>query len=292
MERQLLNLIVSILREIVQRKRGRRRFCDAAVVRVYYWSVLCDRPVSWACNPRNWPLCERRHPLPAQSTMSRRLRSPTVRAVLEELERRVVRAAQPDGWVWCIDGKPLPIGGCSKDRQAGYGRAAGCKAKGYKLHAVVGMQGVPVAWRVTPMNKDERVMARRLLRDAEVQGYVLGDGHYDDNKTHDVCLNRGNVQLVTPPRFRKRRGLGHQRHSPARLRSLALWDDPVSPFGRELLEERMRIERYFGQLTGFGGGLTHLPPWVRTHRRVRRWVQAKIVIQLLRRSQRQTTYVA
>jgi hypothetical protein len=135
-------------------------------------------------------------------------------------------------------------------------------------------------------------MARRLLRDAAVQGYVLGDGHYDDNPTHDVCLARGNVQLVTPPRYPKRRGLGHQRHSPARLRGLWLSTNPLSAMGSGLLEHRKQIERYFSQLTCFGGGLTHLPPWVRTHRRVRRWVQSKIVIQLLRRQLLQTTYVA
>lgn len=292
MERELLKMIVALAREIVQRGAKRCTYDDAAIVRVYDWSVLCDRPILWACHRKNWPICERRNPLPSQSTMSIRLRSPSVRALLDELERRVVRAAEPAGWVWFIDGKPLPIGGCSKDRQAGYGRAAGCKAKGYKLHAVVGMQGVPVAWRVAPMNKDERVMAARLLRDVAVQGYVLGDGHYDSNPLHDVCLARGDLQLVTPPRYRKRKGLGHHRHSPARLRSLAMWDDPVSPFGRELLEERVRIERYFGRLTSCGGGLTHLPPWVRTHRRVRRWVQAKLVLQLLRRRLSTTTYVA
>ena len=294
MERELLKMIVALLTEIVERG-GSRRFTydDAAIVRVYYWSVLCDRSIRWACDRRNWPIWERRRPLPSQSTMSIRLRSPSVRALLDELERRVVRSAEPGGWVWFIDGKPLVIGGCSKDRQAGYGRAASGQAKGYKLHAVVGMQGVPVAWRIAPMNKDERVMAARLLRDAAVQGYVLGDGHYDSNPLHDVCLARGDLQLVTPPRYRRRQGLGHHRHSPARLRSLALWDDPVSPCGRELLQERVRIERYYGQLTGFGGGLTHLPPFVRTHRRVRRWVQAKIVIQLIRRrTAPQTTYVA
>jgi hypothetical protein len=289
MERELLKWIVTLAREIVQRGAKRCTYDDVAIVRVHYWSVLCDRPILWACHRKNWPIWERRNPLPSQSTMSVRLRSPSVRALLDELERRVVRSAEPAGWVWCIDGKPLPIGGCSKDRQAGYGRAAGCKAKGYKLHAVVGMQGVPVAWRVAPMNKDERVMGARLLRDVAVQGYVLGDGHYDSNPLHDVCMAHGDLQLVTPPRYRKRKGLGHHRHSPARLRSLAMWDDPVSPFGRELLEERTRIERYFGRLTSFGGGLTHLPPWVRTHPRVRRWVQAKLVLQLLRRRRLATT---
>jgi hypothetical protein len=293
MERELMKMIVSIARELVQHGRGRFRYDDVEIVRVYYWSVLWDRAVSWACRPVNWPSYERRRRLPSQSTMSRRLRLPRLRELLDEVERRVVRSAEPGGWVWFIDGKPLPIGGCSKDRQAGYGRAASCKAKGYKLHAVVGMHGVPVAWRVAPMNKDERVMAARMLRDVAVQGYVLGDGHYDSNPLHNVCLNHGDLQLVTPPRYRKRKGLGHHQHSPARLRSLALWDDPVSPYGRELLAERVRIERYFGQLTGYGGGLTHLPPFVRTHRRVRRWVQAKIVLQLLRRTiQKSTTYVA
>lgn len=294
MERELLKLIVSIARELVQRGQARFQYDDVEIVRTYYWSVLWDRAVSWACRAENWPSCERRRKLPSQSTMSRRLRFARVRELLDEVERRVVRTAQTGGgWVWFIDGKPLVIGGCSKDRQAGYGRAASGLGKGYKLHAVVGMQGVPVAWRVAPMNKDERVMGARLLRDVAVQGYVLGDGHYDSNPLHDVCLAHGDLQLVTPPRYRKRKGLGHHRHSPARLRSLAMWDDPVSPFGRELLAERVRIERYFGQLTGCGGGLTHLPPFVRTHRRVRRWVQAKIVLHLLRRRLKsQTTYVA
>jgi hypothetical protein len=157
MERQLLKRIVSLVREIVQRGQARFRFDAAAIVRVHYWSVICDRPVSWACDPRNWPAYERRQRLPSQSTMSRRLASPAIRTLLDELEKRIVRANGPGGVLWFIDGKSLPIGGCSKDRQAGYGRAAGCMAKGYKLHALVGRDGTPIAWRLAPMNKDERV---------------------------------------------------------------------------------------------------------------------------------------
>jgi hypothetical protein len=39
-------------------------------------------------------------------------------------------------WIRVIDGKPLTVSGVSKDADAGYGRVAGGKAKGYKLYAV------------------------------------------------------------------------------------------------------------------------------------------------------------
>src|SRR5262249_9472796 len=157
----------------------------------------------------------------------------------------------------------------------------GGKAKGYKLHALVGTDGSVPAWRVAPMNKDERVMARRLLRQAEGQGYVLADGNYDDNNTHAVCDAKGGLQLGAPRRDGSGKGLGHRRQSAGRLRCIALLTDPVSEFGRQLHAGRPAVERYFGNLTSFGGGLAHLPPWVRGHRRVRRWVQAKLVLNRL-----------
>ena len=76
---------------------------------------------------------------------------------------KVLRPQHNMSLAWSMDGKPLMIGGCSKDKQAGYGRAAGCKAKGYKLHTIAGKQGEIAEWRVAPMNKDERVMGARML---------------------------------------------------------------------------------------------------------------------------------
>ena len=49
-------------------------------------------------------------------------------------------------------------------------------------------------------------------------------------------------------------------------------------FADQLLSDRDQVERQFGNLTNWGGGLACLPAWVRTHRRVRRWVQAKLVL--------------
>jgi hypothetical protein len=79
--------------------------------------------------------------------MSRRLRSPSVAALPEELDRRALAPEGP-GRFWVVDGKPLVIGGCSEDRQAGYGKAAGGKAKGYTIHAPVNPRGKsPGGWR-------------------------------------------------------------------------------------------------------------------------------------------------
>ena len=222
--------------------------------------------------------------------MSRRLRSRSVMALQKLLETQVIAPRDGVNYYWMIDGKSMMIGGCSGDRQAGYGRAAGCKAKGYKLHVIRGMDGSLAAWRVAPMHKDERVMAERMLKVASVQGYILADGHYDSNKLHAICDQRGNLQLVAPRRSGK--GLGHRRQTPGRLRSKAILENPFPAFGQGLMEKRDDIERAFGNLTNWGGGLACLPAWIRRHRRVHRYVQAKLVLNSLKRQATATTYVA
>lgn len=282
MEHQLYRAIVAVLNECNKgRPRANLDFQDDVILRVWYWAVIHDRPVSWACRPEHWPIWWRQN-LPSNSTMSRRLRTKSVRRLFEELERRVTAPTHP-GLFWKIDGKPLPISGCSKDRQAGYGRAAGCKAKGYKLHAVIGAHGKLASWRVAPMNKDERVMAERMLKTAAIQGYVIADGNYDSNNLHAVCDRRGNLQLVTPRRYGPGKGTGHRRQTAGRLRSIALVESPCPEFAAGLLHDRTAIERDYGNLTNWGGGLNGLPAWVRTHRRVHRWVQSKLTLTALRR---------
>lgn len=292
MERQLWKAIVAVL-AAVDKPRTPRSFTysDEVIVGVWYWSVIHDRPLSWACERRNWPLDLRRRPLPSYSRLTRRLRTPSVRALLAAAEERVLAPKRPELF-WMIDGKPLPIGGCSKDRQAGYGRSAGGKAKGYKLHALIGSDGSVAAWRVAPMNKDERVMAERMLRTAPVQGYVVADSNYDSNKLHEVCDGRESLQLVTPRRYGPGNGTGHRKQTPGRLRSIELLENPYPAFGEGLLADRSEIERRFGHLSNWGGGLSGLPAWVRTHRRVHRWVQAKLVLTALKRSLPSTTCAA
>jgi hypothetical protein len=292
MEHQLWKKILIVLAQVCKRRCSTREtYSDEQIVKTWFWAVLHDRPASWACQQQNWPPHERRWKKPSSSRLSRRLRTASVRRLLEQLEQHTL-APRGQRLLWMIDGKPLVISGCSKDRQAGYGRAAAGKAKGYKVHAIVGADGSIAAWRVAPMNKDERVMAARLLRTAALQGYLLADSNYDSNALHGLCLQRGNLQMVCPRRYGPGRGHGHRRQTPGRMRSKELLENPHADFGRRLFQARFGIERYYGRLTNWGGGLTHLPPWARTHRRVHRWVQSKLILTALRERIRKTTYAA
>jgi hypothetical protein len=293
MEHQLWNQILAFLKTIDKaRPRSDVEFSDQWIAAVYYWSVLHDRPISWAVDKRNWPICLRRHALPSNSTMSRRLRSAPVRALLLALEHHLVRSQSSGGLVWLMDGKPLPISGVSKDPHAGYGRAARAKAKGYKIHALIGTDNSLAEWRLAPMNVDERKMAERMLRCAEVQGYIMADANYDSNKLHAICDACGDRQLIAQRRYGPHKGTGHRKQTAGRLRSKAILEDPFPEFGEDLLAQRADVERCFGNWTNWGGGLTHLPPWVRTYPRVHRWVQAKLVICAVKNRPQQTTYVA
>jgi hypothetical protein len=294
MEHQLWKAIVALLASISKpRPRTRLEFSDEQIIGVYYWSVIHDRPTRWACCRRNWPihLQKRTRKLPSPATMSRRLRTPSVAALLEALEHVAVAPEKP-GLFWMLDGKPLPIGGCSKDRQAGYGRAAGTMAKGYKIHAIQDSHGSLASWRLAPMNKDERVMAGRMLRTAMIQGYVVADSNYDSNKLHETCGQRDQLQLVTLRRYGPGNGTGHRKQNPGRLRSIELTENPHPTFAQQLLRDRDGIERRFAHLTNWGGGLSSLPAWVRTYARVRLWVQAKLILVALKKSATTMTYAA
>src|SRR5204863_298128 len=77
------------------------------------------------------------------------------------------------------------------------------------------------------------------------------------------------------------KALGHIRHAPGRLRALEMLEGP-SPFGKDLLASRAIIERFFGNADSHSEALGDLPAWVRTHKRVRTWVHAKLIINAVR----------
>ncbi len=265
--------IVRIVGRDFQRKRV--RYSDADIAVVYLWSVLHDRPVCWACQPANWPLERRPQRLPCPSTMSVRLRTESLRALMAAVEARL---RKPVGTSWCkwIDGLPLPVGGATHDPEARPGRAARGLARGYKLHAICDGRGAFDAWVVTPLNVNEQVVARDLIPRLTGEGYVVGDGAYDSNRLFEVA-GEGGFQLIAP--YRKGTRLGHTRHSPYRLRCRELLD---RPFGQALVRGRYGIDRFFGHLGNFGGGLSPLPHWVRRLHRVRLWVQGKIILHAVR----------
>ena len=243
------------------------------------WAALHERPISWACQAKNWRTTRLRPPrLPSDRTMSRRVDGVAVGWLWCAIERRLRESSgEHPGLIAFLDGKPLPIGGASKDPDAGYGRAAGVMAKGYKLHAVWSNRAMPETWEVTPMNTGEKTVAHRLIPQLHSGGYLLADGNYDSSKLFDAAW-RQQYQLVTPlPRGQA--GAGHHYQSVHRHHSIALMQRRC---GERLYAFRATIDRLYGNATSFGGGLSPLPAWVRGLARVRTWVWAKLFINAAR----------
>jgi IS5 family transposase len=276
MERELWASLSRMITQLDrQLPKGRRTHSVGRIVRIYLWAVLHDRPVYWACRRGHWAGVRRPVQIPDQSTMSRRLQQADTREFLDQLAKRLAGSDRPQ-LLKIVDGMPLTISRHSQDSEATFGRGAGGLNKGYKLHAIYGQSVMPLAWQVHPMNLDERHGAAELLGQLKDEGYLLADRNYDANWFYDAAAQHGQ-QLLAARRYGPGRGLGHHRHSSARLRSIELLEGP-SDFGRTLYQRRRQIETRFGNLCSFGGGLTHLPPWVRGLQRVRLYVAAKLII--------------
>jgi hypothetical protein len=282
MERELWPVIYrelrAVAREVEQKYVHHHPWRVAAVL---LWAAVHDRPVSWACDRGNWSTTRLRPAeIPSAATVSRRARRSGFGVFLALVARRL-RGGGPPAWELVVDGKPLVVGGCSKDPDAKRGRAAGGFARGYKLHALWGGGPLPERWEVTPLSAAESVAAQRLVAQVSGKGVLLADGNYDSNDLFDRAWASG-YQLLVPPDS-PNAGAGHHYQSPARLRSIAWFRDGL---GAALYRARFAIEQWFGNATAFAGGLGALPPWVRRLGRVARWVWCKLVINAARVARR------
>lgn len=276
MERELYCRIRQTLCTLRVPRNPRHTYSDRRIVEVLLWAALHDRPISWACQDAHWPGDLRPRPLVSQSQMSRRLRSFALQQLLTLLYA-AQREQLPRGLLKFVDGKPLPVGGCSKDPDAKFGRAAGTIARGYKLVCIVDESGAVDAWRLGAMNLCEHHEAVFLLPHIP-ETCLLGDTEYDKNHLYQAAAEH-HIHLIAPAK-RSAKSLGHRPHSPHRLAAQQLL---ATEPGRHLLATRPTVERSFGHATSFAGGLGPLPAWVRRPHRVALWVAAKFIIDAARR---------
>lgn len=286
MERELWSVIHPVIGEVARSRRANayHTHSHALVVGVYFWAVLHDRPVSWACEPRHWDARTRPSHLPSQSTMSRRLRTPMVCRFLQAIARRLSRCKDvPLNLVKMLDGKPLLVSAHSQDRQAPWGPTGGRLSRGYKLHAIWAGKNMPECWQVRPLNENEKNVAAELIPQLTGSGYLLADGFYHANHLFHVA-DQSQHQLLAPRTYPHTTIRQPRRFDPARLRCVARLeaDRYTSSFGQELFAQRRQIETRFANLCSFGGGLTHLPPWVRGLSCVQRYVHAKLILNAAR----------
>lgn len=247
-------------------------FPDTLIVAMYFWSVWHDRPLCWAGDRTNYTSLFRPRRLPSRSQFCRRIKTPRCQAILQGVFVRLAESERSvASCITLMDGRGFRVHDHTKDPDAKNGYASGGFGRGYKLHALAREDGRFTGVRVTPMNDSERTIAKALIDEHRPGGILLADGGYESGPLYDYAADR-NVILMTP--LKKNAGRGHHRQSKARLFAKMIWDQG----GASLYKRRDAIERFFGQLSAFGGGLSPLPSWVRRLERVDRWIKAKICI--------------
>jgi hypothetical protein len=286
--RRYLQLCRLIDQASARRRRKRQQFCDATIVKVYFFSTYANIPVSAACVMKNWPevLAQQVGTLPSQSTMSRRLRTVGVLQLIERMQAMLAQTLD-QGMLKSIDSKPLTVGSYSKDRDAKRGRAAKEMARGYKLHAICSGKAFKF-WTLTAMNSNDQIGAAVLLPRLQDWGYVGADNSYDANPLHRLS-REANHQLIAPPRKSNAQVRDTRRNTPERIRALDICANPLQhcgcgeSFGLGLLRQRQQIERNFGNAAM--DGLYAPPPWVRRPHRVAAWTAAKLIQRMLRQTE-------
>jgi hypothetical protein len=261
----------------------RPRFADWLIAAMYLWAVAHDRPQGWACDRSHYSGVFRpRGRLPSVWQFNRRVRSPRVAMILQETHRLLAGSPAATALSY-LDGKPLLVGVASKDRDARRGHVMGGWAKGYKLHAWMSEDRRIPLWAVTPLNAGEPPVARLLVAQVPTlseRSLTLADQNYDAHALHKELAARNGRLLLVPKGDKglEERHPVNLRKMGAARRELIEVSQKTPSLLRMVYRQRVNAEGILGNLCGYGGGLTHLPPWVRGLERVRRWVGGKIIL--------------
>ena len=280
MDRRIWNIItrviVSVNRSIARTGRT-PTFSDVLILRMYFWTVWHDRPLSWACDRQHYGRLFQPRAMPSRSQFCRRVKTPRFTTLLEHVFQRLAQRPEGESLVF-LDGKALPVSESSRDPEARTGRGNGRFSRGYKLHALGTEDGRIKAFSVRPLNEHEvPVTERDLLQHIPSRATVLADGNYDSDKLYRRVHDRG-ARLFTPLKGKRAESPRRlRRMSPARRRVHRAWGRR-EVLCRRAYRRRGQIERIFSALTSFAGGLSPLPTWVRRLDRVTRWVTVKVVL--------------
>ena len=260
----------------------RIRFGDNLIVKMYFWAVGHDRPLSWACDREHYHGWFRPRELPSVSQFCRRIKTPRFQQFLQHIHDATTNDCELKA-INFLDGKPLVVGNYTRDPEAKTGYAAGQLGKGYKLHALATDGRKFASWSVESLNVHEMCVARKLVDQLPhvPQGALfLADGNYDAHKLHKDIHARGGWLWVKPR--------GHGKHpvtlrqmGKARRALLQVWEQTPA-YAKGVYNKRINIEGLFSNITSYAGGLSPLPNFVRRLDRVRRWVGAKIILYHIR----------
>lgn len=272
--------IVSII--IVTSRRlsrdDRLSFSDLLIMKMFFWTVIHNKPLYWACERKNYHGRFRPRALPSVSQFCRRVNSPRFHRHLQLMHDVLIERAKFSR-LFFMDGKALPVSPVSGDPDAKVGRAGGVFAKGYKLHALMSVDRKIIGWSVTSLNIHEVRVAHHLVEQlppVSDSRTLIVDGNYDSKHLHNQAWER-NTRLITWPRGRAKDPSKRRRMGDARRTMIDAWEKSPAAMWK-IYKQRDEIERGFGVLTCRHDLLGPLPAFVRRINRVRRWVGAKIIL--------------
>jgi hypothetical protein len=252
-------------------------YSDALIVLIHFLAVIRDRSMRWAHSKCNWPLWMRRLKSPSYSQLMRRLKTQAVKRLIAELSLEF-RNQLPDSQEKFCDGKPLTVGGFSKDPDARSGKLPGDGwGKGYKVHLLVDACGAVDLFTVTALDAGEPTVMRRLIEVAQFQKdqIVRADSNYDSNKLYAGFAEK-QARLIAA-RKKPGTGLGHHPQHPYRLLAIEQLEQSEASL-KAHKRHRIRVEQALAHVTNLPFGLSPLPNHVRRLHRVRLWVFSKITL--------------
>lgn len=285
----VLNSAVMIVTRRLDRPRRRFSYPDRLILQMWLWAVMHDRPLCWACRRSSYNSLLRPRCLPSISQFCKRLKSERIASVRRRLHELLVGQSRDD-LLSFIDGKALVLNDYSTDPDARNGIASGKMHFGYKLHARVTDRGFIAEYTVLALNEGEPNTARTLLEELPRGAVVLADANYDSRFLYADVREHGGW-LLTRLKGRSRQPKNLKRMGEGRRAALDAWRNNPELCER-VLHLRDAVERRFGHLTSFGGGLGPLPAWVRRLARVRLWVDAKIAVYHARLTARLLAFAA
>ena len=270
----------SVRRQARKLPRNRRLiFNDTHIVLMYFWAVMHDRAMMWACDRKNYTHQFRPRKLPSISQFHRRVKSDRVLQLLQWVQDDLAGVDVPTS-LMSVDGKSMTINPVGQDPDARYGYASGGKmGLGYKLHAYVTEDRRILCWCVRPLNEHEMPIATLMLAhlpQPSERSLILADCNYDSHSFHKAVHAKG-ARLVCGLRGKAEHPVTLRQMGEARRELLEL-DQQNNPLLSRIRRERITIEQTFSTLTATSGGLGPLPGFVRRLPRVRRWVGAKICL--------------
>jgi hypothetical protein len=231
-----------------QPRRGRPpKFSDAQIVKCMIYQVFYRikslRELEWRLrydsHARTWiGLSE----VPDHSTLSRRVTT-IEKSSYELLFHEILHRLNPQTCITYWDSTPLRASRFDQEAQKGKGTRLGWYV-GYKLHAIVSEDLLPLVWRVTPANIHDSQTGSMLGELTLFSVFrLLGDGAYDVRRLFERAAEY-NIRLVTAVNVRNAQSLTSVRDP---LRQQNIRYIKFGP-GKKLLKKRAAIERLFAVL--------------------------------------------